>query len=92
MSPTQFIQASRYARELKSSYQVLQQSDVAKYFKPNWTPQGSTVAELIQQMTKQGLRFAPATSGDEPYYTSLHRSLVDYDIGIAQLAASVTRR
>jgi hypothetical protein len=92
LSPTQFIQASRYARELKSSYQVLQQTDVAKFFKPNWTASGSTVAELVKQMTQQGLRFAPATSGDEPYYTSLHRSLVDYDIGIAQLSGSVARR
>jgi hypothetical protein len=92
LSSTQFIQASRYTRELKSSYQVLQQSDVAKYFKPNWTAQGSTVADLVKQMTQQGLRFAPATSGDEPYYTTLHRSLVDYDIGIAQLAGGVARR
>ena len=92
LSPTQFIQASRYARELKSSYQVLQQTDVAKFFKPNWTAQGSTVGELVKQLTQQGLRFAPATSGDEPYYTSLHRSLVDYDIGIAQLSGSVARR
>jgi hypothetical protein len=92
LSPTQFIQASRYVRELKSSYQVLQQSDVAKFFKPNWTPQGSTVADLVKQMTQQGLRFAPATSGDEPYYTSLHRSLVDYDIGLAQAAGGIARR
>lgn len=92
LSPNQFIQASRYTRELKSSYQVLQQSDVAKYFKPAWTPQGSTVADLVKQMTQQGLRFAPATSGDETYYTSLHRSLVDYDIGLAKLAAGVARR
>jgi hypothetical protein len=92
LSTTQFIQASRYLRELKSSYQVLQQSDVTKYFKPNWTPQGATVADLIKQMTQQGLRFAPATSQDEPYYTSLHRSLVDYDIGLQQMAGGVTRR
>lgn len=92
LSPDQFIQASRYTRELKSSYQVLQQSDVSKYFKPSWTPQGSTVADLVKQMTQQGLRFAPATSGDESYYTTLHRALVDYDIGIAKLAGGVARR
>jgi hypothetical protein len=92
ISPGQYIEASRYARELKSSSQVLKQSDVDKFFKPNWTPQGSTVAELVQQMTKEGLTFAPATSGDETYYTSLHRSLVDYDIGISQMAGGVARR
>lgn len=92
LSPTQYVQASRYVRELKSSYQVLQRSDVAKYFQPKWTAQGATVAELVRQMTQQGLHFGPATSGDEPYYTSLHRSLVDYDIGIAQLSGGVAHR
>jgi hypothetical protein len=92
ISPGQFIEASRYVRELKSGYQVLQQSDVAKFFKPNWTPQGSTVGELVQQMTREGLSFGPATTGEETYYTSLHRSLVDYDLGITQMAGGVARR
>ena len=92
LSPSQFIQASRYTRELKSGYQVLQQSDVAKFFKSNRTPQGPTVGDLIKQMTKEGLRFGPATSGDESSYTVMHRLLVDYDVGIAQLSAGVAHR
>jgi hypothetical protein len=91
ITPTEFIQASRYLRELKESYKVLQQSDVAKYFKPNWTASGTSVAQLVRQMTQQGLRFAPATSGEETYYTSLHRSLVDYDMGLTQLSATAQR-
>jgi hypothetical protein len=91
VTPTEYIQASRYLRELKESYKVLQQSDVAKYFKPNWTASGTTVGQLIRQMTQQGLRFAPATSGEETYYTSLHRSLVDYDMGLTQLSATAQR-
>jgi hypothetical protein len=91
ITPTQYVQATRYLRELKESYKVLQQSDVAKYFRPNWSAQGSTVAELVKQMTQQGLRFGPAVSGDETYYTSLHRSMVDYDIGISQLTASMPK-
>jgi hypothetical protein len=92
LTPGQFTQASRYTRELKSGYQVLQQSDVAKYFRTARTLQGSTVGSLVAQMTREGLRFAPATSGDEAYYTSLHRLLVDYDIGVSQLSAGVARR
>jgi hypothetical protein len=92
LSPSQFIQASRYTRELKSGYQVLQQSDVAKFFQTNRTPQGATVGDLVKQMTKEGLRFGPATSGDESSYTVMHRLLVDYDVGIAQLSAGVARR
>ena len=91
LTPSEFIQGSRYLRELKDSLKVLQQSDVARYFRTEWTPQGSTVAELIRQMTREGLRFAPAVSGDESYYTSLHRSLVDYDMGLSQLTAMQSR-
>jgi len=85
LTPSEFTEASRYLRELNSSVRVLQQSDVSKYFRPAWTPKGATVGELVQQMTREGLRFAPAVSGDESYYTSLHRALVDYDMGVAQL-------
>jgi hypothetical protein len=92
ISPTQLVQASRYTRELKEAYQVLQRNDVAKMVKPSWSAQGATVAELVGQMGEKGLRFAPATSGDETAYTSLHRSLVTYDVGIAQLADSVASR
>jgi hypothetical protein len=91
MTPSEFTEASRYLRELKDSLRVLQQSDVAKYFRPAWTPQGATVGELVQQMTREGLRFAPAVSGDEAYYTSLHRALVDYDVGGAQLTTMQPR-
>jgi hypothetical protein len=29
-------------------------------------------------MTSQGLKFAPATPGDEPAYNSIHRALAQY--------------
>jgi hypothetical protein len=71
---------------------VLKQDDVARFFKPAWTPQGPTVADLVRQMTQQGLRFAAATSGGESYYTVLYRSLVDYDIGMAQMSQGLAKR
>jgi hypothetical protein len=91
LTPSEFTEASRYLRELKEASRVLQQSDVSKYFRTEWTPQGSTVAELVRQMTREGLRFAPAVSGDEPYYTTLHRALVNYDMGLSQLTAMQPR-
>jgi hypothetical protein len=87
LTPSEFIEGSRYLRELKDSVKVLQRSDVSRYFRTEWTPQGSTVSDLVRQMTQQGLRFAPAVSGDEPYYTTLHRALVDYDMGVTQLTS-----
>lgn len=85
LTPDQYVQAARFLRELRGGFNVLKQSDVAKYFSPNATAQGSNVAELVAHMTANGLRFAPAVSGDEPYYTALHQALVTYDDGIAQL-------
>jgi hypothetical protein len=85
LTPDQYIQATRFLRELRGGFNVLRQSDVAKYFSPNATAQGSNVAELVAHMTANGLRFAPAVSGDEPYYTALHSAMVTYDDGIAQL-------
>jgi hypothetical protein len=89
LSSTDYIDSSRYLRELKDGLRVLEQSDVAKYFSSKWTPRGSTVGDLVRQMTKEGLKFGPAVSGDESYYTVLHRALVDYDLGMAQLAATL---
>lgn len=88
MPPDEYIQGSRYLRQLKDSARLLQQDDVAKYFRTEWTPQGSTVAALVQQMTKQGLRFAPAVSGDESYYTALHSALVEYDLSLANMTTA----
>jgi hypothetical protein len=90
LTPSEFTEASRYVRELKDSTRVLRQSDVAKYFRPAWSPKGATVGELVTQMTREGLKFAPAVSGDEPYYTSLHRAMVDFDLGVAQLTTAQT--
>jgi hypothetical protein len=91
LTPTEYIQATRYLRELKDSFKVLQQNDVAKFFRPIASASGTTVAELVRQMTQQGQRFGPAVSGDESYYTSLHRSMVNYDLGLSQLSATAQR-
>jgi hypothetical protein len=87
LTPDQYVDATRYLKELKGGFNVLKQSDVAKYFSPSGTAQGNNVAELVAHMTANGLKFAPAVSGDESYYTALHQALVSYDNGIATLVA-----
>ena len=86
-SPTQYVQAMRYLRELNDSFKVLQDPNASAYLTDKYRATGNTVAELVQNMTGRGLTFAPATSGDEPYYTALHGALVSYDYGLRQLAA-----
>ena len=57
--------------DLRSSVQSLRNPDVAQYFQGQFRPQASTVAELAREMTAHGLRFAPATQGDQPAYSAL---------------------
>ena len=87
LSPSQFISASRYVNELKTTVKSLQDPNVSKQFNGSWTAKGNSVSELTDQLLKQGLKIAPAAPGDEPYYTSLYNSLISYDLGLAQLAA-----
>jgi hypothetical protein len=87
LTPTQFVQATRYLRELRSAFRSLQDPNVARYFSPAWTPRGATVGELVQQMTTQGLRFAPSITGGEPAYTAVHQALVTYTVSMNQVAA-----
>ena len=45
------------------------------------------MADLVQQMTTQGLHFAPATQDDQPAYSVLYQSLLTYDYRLSQLAS-----
>jgi hypothetical protein len=87
MTPTQYIQAKRYLDELKQSFKVLQDPNVSNYFNSKWKAQGNTVNELVQSMTGQGLKFAPAATGDEASYTALHSAMVTYIDRLRQFAA-----
>ncbi len=87
LTPTAWVQASRFANELKGTIKALQDPNVAKQFNGQWSVQASNVGELVDQLTRQGLKIAPAAPGDEPYYTSLFNSLISYDMGLNQLVA-----
>jgi hypothetical protein len=83
IEPNQYIKAKRYLNDLNASLTTLQDPNATKYFSKQWTAQGNTVAELVQYMTAQGLKFAPATPGDEAAYNMLQRQLATYQAGIA---------
>jgi hypothetical protein len=79
MTPSQFVEASRYLGQLKSAFKALTDPNAASYFNRKWAAQGKSVAELVDNMSKNGLRFAPATQGDEAYYRALLNQLAAYD-------------
>jgi hypothetical protein len=79
LSPNQYIEGKRYLRDLNDAVTKLTEPNAANYFDKKWAAQGHSVVELIRYMTDQGLKFAPATPGDEAAYTSLQRSMAAYD-------------
>jgi hypothetical protein len=87
LSPTQFIQASRYVNNLRSTVRAMQDPNVVNQFNGKYAARGDNVTQLVEMMTRQGLRFAPANPGDEPFYTALHQALISYDMGLTQLVS-----
>jgi hypothetical protein len=69
-----YIESRRFLRHVSDAIFVLEKPNAAMYLNPL---RGATVAELIANMKKEGIRFAPATVGCERYYIALHRALAD---------------
>jgi hypothetical protein len=91
MTPSDNIRAMSYVHKVANATKLLRAPDIAKTLGGAWQAQGNTVGELVAFMTSKGLKFAPASPGEEPYYTSLERSLVAYDSSLQQLLASPGR-
>jgi hypothetical protein len=74
-----YIAAKKYLGELQGCVAQLRSPNASKQFDGSWEARASTVAQLVGDMTKKGLKFAPSVTGQEAAYTSLHRSLADYN-------------
>jgi hypothetical protein len=74
-----YREGMRFLAQLKAAVRTLTQPDAADYFNGKYDPQGKTVADLIQNMSKLGVKFAPAKQGNESAYTAFYHLLVDYD-------------
>jgi hypothetical protein len=86
MAVMDIVEVQRYFTELESSIKALRDPSAANFFSKKWSAQGRDVAELVANMSREGLRFAPAIDGDEAAYQVLHRSLVSYNLGAQQVA------
>ncbi len=69
-----YIEARRILRQVDDALFILEQPDAGYFLNPL---QGKTVAEVITNMRKNGVRFAAATRGDDRFYVALHRALAD---------------
>jgi len=81
LSPSQYIEAKRYLRQLDQAIKALNDPKASNYF-DDWKARGKTVAELVDHMMKNGLEFAPAASGDEAAYSALYLAMRAYEGGL----------
>src|SRR5262249_33632561 len=81
LSANDFSAARRYLRDLERTVRTLQDPNAGNYISRRWAPAGSTVSEIVAQMGRKGLRFAPAVAGDEGAYVAMHRALANYYAG-----------
>ena len=83
-----YTEARTFLNNLTDAITALSQPDVGNYFTGKFALKAKTVPELVEQMSKQGLQFAPATPGDEAAYAALQQALANYDLAIhAQMAS-----
>jgi len=85
LTPTESLQGNRFLGQLDDAFKVLQSPMATNYFTGKWAAKAGNVRELVDQMTKTGLRFAAATPGDEAAYRALYNAVASYDAGIQSL-------
>jgi len=85
MSPDQYIEAKRYLRLLSDTVTALKDRNVRDLV---GGLKGKSVAELVKFMAEKGLRFAPATPGDESAYLALYHKLAEFDAGMPRVAST----
>jgi hypothetical protein len=76
-----YTAAKRYLKDLDQSVAVLKQPDAGKYAGGAYAAHGSTVNALVSYMSENGLKFAPAVSGEEGAYGGLYQAFLRYTLG-----------
>jgi hypothetical protein len=84
MSFEDAITARRFLNQLNSAVAELKSSNLSGLVNPKWSTDGTSAADLVKQMTKYKLMFAPAPSGSEASYFALHKTLATYLFVLSQ--------
>src|SRR5262249_3647977 len=90
LTPSDHIKASRFARELGDGVKALGEESAANYFNGKWQGRGGRGARAGAYMDKNGLKFAPATDGDESAYNAFYQNLLTYDAGLSHIVGAAT--
>jgi hypothetical protein len=90
----QYMEAKRFLNDFDSALRALREGDAAPYFdfQSKFASAPRTADELVRYMAKAGLKFAPATNGDEAAYQAVHDALVGWSVALENLVAAATPR
>ena len=87
MTPSDNIRAKNFADSVQKASKLFRNPNVAKQLNGDWAAKGASVAELIENMNRNGQKFGPAGPADKPYYSSFYLSLLQYDLSLASMAS-----
>ncbi len=73
-----YLQAVEYYNALELSINALERPDAKKQLAGAYSPRARNVQELVDFMSDNGLKFAPATPGSENAYQVTHDAFVRY--------------
>lgn len=73
-----YLDSKRFLDSLETSVKALRQPNASKMLAGTYAPTGNTVGELAVNMSQKGLKFAPATPGNEAPYYGLYSQMVTY--------------
>ena len=80
ISAGDYMKAKRFMNEVDGTIAALQDPNIGQYTSGKLAARGNSVAELTMSMSRDGLKFAAALSGDENAYNALHQAMVAYYI------------
>jgi len=83
-----YTAARRYLGDLDQAVTVLKQADAGKYVSGAYAARGRTVNELVEYMSQNGLKFSPASAGEEGAYSGLYQSLLRYTLGSSSMSTN----
>lgn len=85
LTPDEYTSSKRFLTQLSQSVKTMEDPNASNYVSRKWAARGNSVAELVDEMTRNGLKFAPAVSGQEPSYSTLYAAMATYDVGLQRM-------
>ncbi|HZZ82479.1 MAG TPA: hypothetical protein VFE62_28530 [Gemmataceae bacterium] len=73
-----YLQGIEFYNSLESSVNALEKPDARKQLAGAYSPRARNVQELVDFMSDNGVKFAPATPGNENAYKVVHDAFVRY--------------